>query len=68
MGNWKAVKNGKDGPIELYDLAKDLAEEHDVRAAHPDVVAKFAEFLKTARTESTEWPIQETKPRRRPAA
>lgn len=67
MGNWKAVKNGKDGPIELYDLAKDIAEEHDVASAHADVVAKFAEFLKAARTESTQWQIKDTVKRRRAA-
>jgi arylsulfatase A-like enzyme len=68
MGNWKAVKNGKDGPIELYDLSKDLAEEQNVAAAHPDVVAKFAEFLKTARTDSAQWPIKETVRRKRQAS
>jgi arylsulfatase A-like enzyme len=67
MGNWKAVKNGKDGPIELYDLAKDIAEEHDVASTHPEVVAKFAEFLKAARTESTQWQIKDTVRRRRAA-
>ena len=67
MGNWKAVKNGKDGAIELYDLAKDVAEEHDVASAHPDVVAKFADFLKTARTESTQWQIKDTVRKRRAA-
>jgi arylsulfatase A-like enzyme len=65
MGNWKAVKNGKDGAIELYDLAADVAEEHDVAAAHPEVVTKFAEFLKSARTESEQWKIKETVRRRR---
>jgi len=68
MGNWKAVKNGKDGPIELYDLSKDLAEEHDVASSHADVVARFADFLKTARTESAQWTIKDTVKRRRRAA
>jgi len=65
MGNWKAVKNGKDGPIELYDLTTDIGEEHDVASAHPDVVAKFVDFLKSARTESDQWPIKETVKRKR---
>ncbi len=64
MGHWKAVKQGKDGPVELYDLETDLAEKQDVASSHLDVVARFTEFLKTARTESVDWPITEQKPRR----
>jgi arylsulfatase A-like enzyme len=58
-GNWKAVRRGPPAQIELYDLSTDPAEAHDVAAQHPDVVAEFAEFLKTARTESALWPIRE---------
>ncbi len=39
MGDWKAVRLKKDAPLELYDLARDPNEQHDVAAAHPDVVA-----------------------------
>jgi arylsulfatase A-like enzyme len=58
-GDWKAVRHGINEPIELYDLVTDLAEERDVAKQHPEIVGQFAEFLKSARTESERWPIRE---------
>ncbi len=46
-------------PIELYDLKTDPAETNDVAAQHPDVVKRFEEYLKSARTDSELWPIRE---------
>ena len=56
MGDWKAVRHGADKPIELYNLARDPAEQQDVAAKHPDVVQKIDAYLKTARTTSEIWP------------
>jgi arylsulfatase A len=56
MGDWKAVRHGADKPIELYNLATDRNEEHDVAPKHPDVVKKIGDYLKTARTPSEIWP------------
>lgn len=58
-GDWKAVRHGPDQPLELYDLTRDLSEENDVAADHPEVVARIEAFLETARTESTLWPLEE---------
>jgi arylsulfatase A-like enzyme len=56
MGRWKAVRNrGKDRPIELYDLAEDLGESHNVAAEHPDVVARAAAALEEAHVPSPLW-------------
>ncbi len=56
MGNWKAVrhhvKKQPNAPIELYDLATDVGERHDVAAAHPDVVAHIQRILAAARIQS----------------
>jgi arylsulfatase A-like enzyme len=57
-GAWKAVRLKKDGALELYDLDTDPAEQHDVAAAHPDVVARIETYLRTARTESPLWPVK----------
>jgi hypothetical protein len=53
------VRHGINGEIELYDLASDLGEEHNVAAQHPDVVARIAELLRDARTDSEHWPVKE---------
>jgi arylsulfatase A len=58
MGTWKAIRLKRDGPLELYDLANDPTEQHDVAAAHPDIIAKIESYLKTARTESDRWPAK----------
>ena len=58
--NLHAVKNGKDGPIELYDLKSDPGEKRDAAAGYPDVVKRFEEYLKTARVDSKDWPVRDT--------
>ena len=58
MGSWKAVRLTNNGPLELYDLAKDPVEAHDVAVANPDVVAKIEKYLAGARTESARWPVK----------
>ncbi len=55
--HWKALRNPKSKKIELYDLAADVGESRNVAADHPDVVAKFAEYFTTARTETPDWPL-----------
>jgi arylsulfatase A-like enzyme len=56
--SWKAIRRGKGGKLALYDLSKDLGETTDVAASNPEVVRKFAEFIDTARTESSAWPLR----------
>jgi arylsulfatase A-like enzyme len=58
MGYWKAVRLKKDGPLELFDLPNDPYEQRDVAADNPEVVAKFEQYLKGARTESSRWPAK----------
>ena len=59
--NWKAVRNPSplllDEPLELYDLDRDIGEENDVAADHPDVIAEIENFMTDARTDSYNWPI-----------
>jgi len=45
-GRWKLIHSPRSGRSELYDLADDPGEEHDVSEAQPDVVeALLAELL-----------------------
>ena len=57
-GDWKAVRPGLQKPLELYDLNKDISEKNDVAEQHPDVMAQMETYLKTARTDSENFPIQ----------
>ena len=59
MGDWKAVrpKNGK--PLELYNLKTDIGEKQNVAEKNPEIVTKIKNFLKTARTDSAEWPVSD---------
>jgi len=58
-GNWKAVRRKPGQPLELFDLRVDLSEESDAAVRHPEVVAKIEAYLRTARTESKNWPVAE---------
>ena len=58
MGDWKAVRLAKGAKIELYDLKKDLGEQDNIADKQPDVVQKIERLMKTARTESKEFPVQ----------
>jgi arylsulfatase A-like enzyme len=60
-GNWKAIRPAPGQPLELYDVVRDPAEKSNLSKDHPQVVAKIEEYLKTARTESKEFPIREPK-------
>ncbi len=61
MGNWKGVrqqvKKNADGPVELYDLAKDPKEQHNVAAANPAIVQKIRRYMTEAHVESPIFPL-----------
>jgi len=54
--DWKGVRHGLTGALELYDLAADVGEKHNVAAQHPAVVARLTALLDAARTENAEYP------------
>lgn len=50
-GNWKGVQKyskGQKSPMELFDLSKDLGEQHDIAASNPEVVKRFEGFMAEA--------------------
>jgi arylsulfatase A-like enzyme len=61
MGDWKAVRDKQGGPLELYDLSKDLGEERNVAAANPAVLEQLEKLLAGARTDSPNWPVKPAK-------
>ncbi|MBN1806465.1 MAG: arylsulfatase [Sedimentisphaerales bacterium] len=61
MDNWKCVRRNvaenPDGPIELYYLKTDIAEQYNVADRHPQIVAKMEDIMRSARTTSEHWPL-----------
>ncbi len=57
-GNWKAIKEGPDALLELYDLSTDIGESNNIAGEDPGIVAEIEAYLKTARTESLYWPTE----------
>jgi arylsulfatase A-like enzyme len=63
FGSWKAVRNGIDKPIEIYDLTVDAAELHDLAETRPDPVMKAQAIFDEAHRPDPNWPLD-----RRPEA
>ena len=59
QGRWKGIRERRaDAPLVLYDLQNDIGEKTDVAAKYPEIVSKIDAYLKTARSESVDWPIK----------
>ena len=57
FGNWKAVRNGIDKPIEIYDLAKDPAESKNLAKSRTDLVQQAQNILNEAHRPDPNWPL-----------
>jgi arylsulfatase A-like enzyme len=52
MGDYKAVKPGKNKPFELYDLSRDIGEQNNIAAEHPDILARMKSYARQSHTEN----------------
>ena len=52
MGNYKAVKPGKNKMFELYDLSRDIGEQNNIADEYPDVLAKMETYAEQSHTEN----------------
>jgi arylsulfatase A-like enzyme len=56
FGDWKAVRQPIfTGPIEIYDLASDVGEQHDLAASRPDLVKEAAALMARAHVPDPRW-------------
>jgi uncharacterized sulfatase len=63
-GDWKAVRSPMhSGEMELYNLAEDLGEAHDVADAHPDVVRTMDQIMRQAHRPHPNWEIRGSVPK-----
>ena len=58
-GRWKALILERGGPMELYNLHQDIGERNNIADQHPEIVKQIEAYLKTARSESVNWPLPE---------
>lgn len=57
FGNWKGVRKGIKGKLELYDLAKDEKETTDVSEKFPEIVKKIEEIMLREHIDSENWKV-----------
>jgi arylsulfatase A-like enzyme len=63
-GDWKAVKNGPDAKVELYNLTKDPGEQSDIAKDHPGEVEQALALMKKHHMPSPDWPLDGKSPQR----
>lgn len=59
-GDWKAVRRGVDGQVELYNLKSDPGETTDLAGRSPEMLLRVTELLQKSRTESELWSRKKT--------
>lgn len=65
FGSWKAVKNGPEADVELYDLTTDAAEKTNLAGSHPELVGKANALLKAGHRPDPNWPLDRQSDRRK---
>ena len=57
FGKWKAVRNGTDKPIEIYDLDADSAESKDLAESRPELVERALKIFADGYRPDPHWPL-----------
>jgi arylsulfatase A-like enzyme len=55
-GSWKGVRGRWGAPVELYNLARDPGEKHNVADQHPEIVKRIEGHMKASHVESELYP------------
>lgn len=59
FGQWKAVRNGADKPIEIYDLSTDAAESKDLSKHRQDLVERAEKIFTASHRPDPHWPLDQ---------
>ncbi|MCP4711252.1 MAG: sulfatase-like hydrolase/transferase, partial [Planctomycetes bacterium] len=57
MDDWKGYRRRTNQPIELYNLADDIAEQHNLAQINLETLAQISDIMQTGRTESEHFPL-----------
>jgi len=59
LAQWKGVRQNchrnPNGPIELYKISTDIAEQHNVASEHPDVIEQIRQIMIRQHRDSGQW-------------
>ena len=61
MGDWKGVRRNihqGNTQIELYNLAADIGEQHNVAREHPEIIKRIEEIMRREHTPSEVFPMK----------
>ena len=60
-GDWKAIWLNVINPhrttVELYDLSKDIHEDHNVAEQHPEIIAELDQLMRKSRVDVEDFPF-----------
>lgn len=57
IDNWKGIRSGRMGKIQLYNLDTDSGEKNDLAGNHPEIVGKIEESMKSAFIPDERYPV-----------
>jgi len=55
--DYKALRHGLNKPVELYDLASDISESHNIAKDEPEITEKLGKLMQAQHTPSAHWPL-----------
>ncbi|MBK1877668.1 arylsulfatase [Pelagicoccus mobilis] len=58
QGKWKALRYNPTGPIELYNLEKDMSEINDLSSQYPEILDQMKALLDKTRSHSAQFPLK----------
>lgn len=59
FGKWKAIREPMmTGPVQLFDLSKDVGETNNLAAQYPDIVKQAIGYLNEAHVDDPNWQVR----------